>query len=225
MPPRYPASQYDLRPACRGRCHRHGSGRAICLQLAEWPPPGSSPQDVHVKRVKVKKQMRTATPFLSAIMFAKAWSHVLMKSVSNRFNGSMQTFFPLCRPRRRHNVLRVFHDRPPHCCLYSLSGTASSAPGRPNRPGRSGDGQFQRDHLIDDLLHVFERGLLLTSRAAQVPVGAEARAGQSREPEPVLSRAILTFFGSMWPGDLDGNFDGVKAPVLEEPETTSHFAW
>ena len=73
---------------------------------------------------------------------------------------------------------------------------------------------IQRDHLVEELHHVCQSGLLLVGRAAQVAVRAQT--GADRAAGKAVAGELLLHIDRVDVGRVfDGDLDGVKAPALE----------
>ena len=147
----------------------------------------------------------------TALTSLRAWSQVLMKSVSKRLSGSMQICWP--RSSAYLQIVLRFLTTVFHCSLVF---------GRRHRVGAAYRGidrpdqrrAFEHDHLVNDLLHVVQAVLLLFGRAAQIAVRPEAGASRAAD-QAVLVQLALHVRRVDVGRVLDGNLDGVKAPLLE----------
>ncbi len=161
--------------ACRGRCRRRGNGRAVCPPC-ESPRPGSSPR---CSCGTCPDEGAAGLP-TSATIF-RAWSQVLMKSVSKRFSGSMQIFLPLS-PAYCAERLEILDHRAPLLLVFGRRHRVGAANRRINRPDQRR--AIQHHHLIDDRLMYLSAVCcwrVVPRKSRSGPMQAQRR---SRRPAP-----------------------------------------
>lgn len=73
---------------------------------------------------------------------------------------------------------------------------------------------IEHDHLVDELHHVTEAGLLILGRAAEVAIWAHA--GANRAANKFVFVQFAFYVGRIdVRGIFDGNFDGIESPAFE----------